>query len=253
MAHEAELASLKRKWERIMKRSAAVGSDSVPSSPEMLPNSPFRNENKSAGLAPAAEEVVGVIRDGVQGLGRMLVLGGLGSSSINTATGTASTSKSDVDDVARTPGSRSSSLSSSTVTSSTTTERSSLSSATSVTPSDAEGESSSPSKYVSEDGDQTLTRSARSAIEGSVSGDVHEPVECSASERLSGSTARPPSLLFSKLFDESDSSWNSSPSKNIGDRISKKRSSARLTSSPTPSFPWSDINKKWEKIQKTDT
>ncbi len=174
-------------------------------------------------------------------------MGGLGSSSVDTMTGTVSISNSNVDNVAGSPDSRSSSLSSVVGTSPTTTGRSSLSSVTSVTPSDAERESSSQTKCTSQDGGPTPTPSARFAIDESVSSDVHERVEDSAK-----STTRPPSLPFTKLLDESDSSRNSSPTRNLADRVSKKPST-RLTSPPTSSSSWSDLNKKWDAIQRTDT
>ncbi|KAF8325822.1 uncharacterized protein EI90DRAFT_2020748 [Cantharellus anzutake] len=223
--HEAELATLKRKWERIVKRSTA---------------------SKSAGLAPTAGEVVGVIRDGVQGLGRMLVMGGLGSSTMSPTSNSSSMAKSHVETVVGTTGSRSSSLSSIAVTSSTATDRSSVSSVTSLSPSDSEGEPPIPRKNVTEVGGLTPT-SAQFPIDESASNNTKDILEPVVSEVTS--TARPPSLLFNTLFADSKDPRTSSPARDLGERVTEKT----LTSLSSASSPWSGINKKWEEIQKTDS
>jgi hypothetical protein len=63
--HEADLLALKRTWERIVWR-ASFPSDATPPPP-----------TPASAVSPGVGEVVGAIKEGVQGIGRMLAMGGL--------------------------------------------------------------------------------------------------------------------------------------------------------------------------------
>lgn len=253
---EAELASLKRKWERIVSRAANNISVGSPSDTSPSPNALHKPLPTSSG-AEAVSEVVGAIRDGVTGLGRMLAMGGLNTPLTPSSRPESSASISTpVRPVTRSSSVHSSALESSSRTSSVSppgstasTGRTSLSSVTSLASEDAEqGEICS---------DASLPESIHALILETQS------IPPSSASSPAKSQLNEPSIRSMKLRDRAMktlslniSTPSSRRSSNLADRLTEKKVSARLASPPpsSSSSSWvpSSLNKRLEGLQKSE-
>lgn len=268
---EAELASLKRKWERIVSRAANNIPDTAGTSYDTSPSPDTRSKPlPGSSGSEAVSDVVGAIRDGVTGFGRMLVMGGLGApltpssqpaSPAFLPTPVQPTRSPSIQSPTFGPSSRSSSVSSITITSppgsTTSTGRTSLSSVTSLASEDADQDD------VLADG--LLPNGSNSQILGvQTNGQEPSPSTPSTASLVSSEVHRDkPSAQPLKLRDRATKTLSLGPSMpsprgtvNLADRLAEKIASARLTSSPpsSPSGSWvpTSLNKRLEGLQKSE-
>lgn len=272
---EAELASLKRKWERIVSRAASNIPATVGSSSDTSPSPNARSKPLPATTGTeAVNEVVGVIRDGVTGLGRMLAMGSLGSplappsqpaspASISTPVQRA-VRPSSVQHSVLESSSRTSSVSSITVTSppesTTSTGRTSLSSVTSLASEDADqGEPSSDALLLYGGHSPTLViqRNWSNEREHSLN---NSPTSSPAASKVQLDEPSVPSLQLRDRSTKTLSLGPSTPSSrgsfNLASRLTEKKALTRLTSPPvsSSSSSWvpTSLNKRLEGLQKSD-
>lgn len=276
--HESELATLKRKWERIVSRAGNSLGGTVGSSPDNSP-SPSARSKPLPGSGDGVNEVVGAIRDGVTGLGRMLVMGGL-SSPVQIQSSQSSTPATPIRAVERSSAvqsstlttgssSRNSSISSITVTSppASSTGRTSLSSVTSVASDDEQDdldEIVSLKDNIADDGGHTPTLDGLSSwssdkIDSPDFSLTSSPATPAAQfEDLQAAGPVKPREPLSKRLSMGPSTPSSRRSLNLADRLAEKKPPARLLTSPPPSSSptsWvpTSLNKRFEGLQKSDT
>jgi hypothetical protein len=269
---ETELASLKRKWERIVSRAA----NNIPgSSSDASPSPGVRSKPLPATSGTeAVSEVVGVIRDGVTGLGRMLAMGGLGaplapssqpasSAPIHTPVRSATRSPS-VQPAVFESSSRTSSVSSITVTSppgsTASTGRTSLSSVTSLASEDADQDETRSDALLSDGGHSpTIVVQSNWLNDGERSLNISHTSSPAALEVQLDE----PSVPSLKSRDRSRQTLDLGPSTpsprgsfNLADRLAENKALARLTSPPpsSPSSSWvpTSLNKRLEGLQKSE-
>ena len=272
--HEDELAHLKQKWERIVSRG--MDRAYTPSFPSH--NMPSSSVHSSSGLAASLLNSTNVpvldgIKEGVQGVGRLLAAGldlsagGSPSTASPSATTSIGPGMSSVSRAALAPAIKrakhGTTQSVSSVSTSGTTSSSAVSAGTRLSQSSASSLSfpeDEEDRLLEQDEDKTINQDpAQGSLEQLMSSEAP----------ISPSTATKTAKLLRRRSREvpkvsSSTSSNPNPSSPLSPNASQKPKTNRptfdgfSTTSATPVSSWvgsvgNSVGKKWEEIQKTET
>ncbi|THH29244.1 hypothetical protein EUX98_g4948 [Antrodiella citrinella] len=256
MAHEEELGQLKRKWERIVSRGMdRAYTPAFPSHNMPLSSTPSSSRHATSPslastlLNPSNGAVLDGIKEGVQGVGRLLAAGlELSSSSSPSATAT-SPGLSSVSRAAMTPALKRAkhvnTQSVSSVSTSGTASSSVLSAGTRLSQSSASSlsfpEDEEDRALLEEDEDSTIhRRSMHEALEQTMSSEFTPPTTDKSAKLIRRRSREAPKL----------------PSPSFFDGHSPVSPNASLAGAPVSSWVGSmgsTMGKKWEEIQKGET
>ncbi|TCD61815.1 hypothetical protein EIP91_007860 [Steccherinum ochraceum] len=275
-AHEEELAHLKRKWERIVSRgmdrayTPSFPSTNVPSSSPPTSSHHPSPSLASSLLSPTNGAVLDGIKEGVQGVGRLLAAGLELSGQVPSPGGPTSSvgpGLSGVSRAAMTPALRrakhEATHSVSSVSTAGTTSTSALSAGTRLSQSSASSfaEAEEDLALLEQDEDRTLQPATHESFEQTLLSEVElSPSTAMKTAKLLRRRSReaPKNLLTS----EPASDRQSTASTSAASRKASKRISVDVSASSTfgsaPVSAWmgsvgNTVGKKWEELQKGDT